>query len=75
MLLANIIWLGMLCKKLAGVNDGEIVKKVNILRATHARGAWENFVGCLRQTSTLAMLLANMNWLGVLYEQMAGIKV
>ena len=30
MLLANMNWLGVLCKKLAGVKDCVIVKKVNI---------------------------------------------
>ena len=55
MLLENMNWLGMLCEKLAGVIDGEIVKKSIFLEATHA-GVWEDCVGCLRQTSILAML-------------------
>ena len=29
MLMPNMNWLGVLCKKLAGVKDGVIVKKVN----------------------------------------------
>ena len=30
MLMPNMKWLGVLCKKLAGVKDGVIVKKVNL---------------------------------------------
>ena len=61
-------------KKLAGVKDCVIVKKVNIFGGTHGDGVWENCVRFLRQTSTRAMLLANMNWLGALNEKTAGIK-
>ena len=45
MLLANINWLGELCKKLAGVKDCVIVKKVNICGATPGDGGVG--VGCV----------------------------
>ena len=74
-LLANMNWLGILCKQLAGVKDGEIVKKCQYFwAATHAGWVWKNCVRCLRHISTLAMLLANINWLGVILEEIAGLK-
>ena len=47
MLMPNMNWLGVLCKKLAGVKDGVIVKKSKFLGATH-HGDGEVWGDCVK---------------------------
>ena len=77
MSLPNMNWLGVLCKMLAEVKDCVIVKKSQFGGGGYPREGevWEGCVKFFWQNLTLAMLMPNMNWLGVLCKELAGVKI